>query len=247
MIKNHDNSKSENISLNIKLDETLKLSLADLARFTNSPSFTAKMQVAFGENFLVGANDFQKDWTMPEIEIRDSAEIGGANGAYAGGTNTIYIGREFLESNSADAARGVLLEEMGHAVDWQWGDTDAPGDEGAIFSALVRGESLDEGRLSRLKVEDDTATVVLDGVERAIERNVPIHPDDYAALKAFYESTDGDNWDYNDGWDFNNPTVDAAAVNEWYGVTVDTTTGRVTKLDLLYNNLEGPYHRNWGI
>ncbi len=70
-------------------------------------------------------------------------------------------------------------------------------------------------------------------------QNVPIHPDDYAALKAFYESTDGDNWNDNDGWDFNNPTVDAAVVNKWYGVTVDTATGRVTNLDLFYNNLRG--------
>ncbi len=68
---------------------------------------------------------------------------------------------------------------------------------------------------------------------------MPIHPDDYAALKALYESTDGDNWLLNDGWDFNNPTVDAAVVNEWYGVTVDTATGRVTNLSLWWNNLSG--------
>jgi hypothetical protein len=162
-----NNSFSNSQSLVLKLDEALQLSLGDLARFSNGPDFEAKMRVAFGEDFQVGARDFQQDWRMPQIEVRNGADIAGVNGAYSGATHTIYISREFLESSSVEAVSGVLLEELGHAIDWQWGDTDAPGDEGAIFSALVRGESLDEGRLSRLKVEDDDATVVLDGVERA--------------------------------------------------------------------------------
>jgi len=175
MTDNNSSSKSQSLSLEAKLDRTLGQSLEDLTEFTNGPDFTAKMQVAFGEDFLVGANDFQQDWTVPQIEIRDGAEIAGANGAYAGATHTIYMSREFLDSSSADAASSVLLEEMGHAIDWQFKDTDAPGDEGAIFSALVRGESLDEGRLSRLKVEDDSATVVLDGelVEIELDWELP--------------------------------------------------------------------------
>ncbi len=53
-----------------------------------------------------------------------------------------------------------------------------------------------------------------------------------AALKDFYEATDGDNWANNAGW------LSDVPVGEWHGVTVDDD-GRVTQLRLRENNLGG--------
>ena len=50
---------------------------------------------------------------------------------------------------------------------------------------------------------------------------------------ALYEVTDGANWDNNTNW------LSDAPLGAWYGVTTDTA-GRVTKLSLIENNLEGP-------
>jgi hypothetical protein len=55
---------------------------------------------------------------------------------------------------------------------------------------------------------------------------------DYTALQAFYNSTNGDNWTFNEGWlDTNVP------LSEWVGVT--TSNGRVTEIGLTNNNLTG--------
>ena len=43
--------------------------------------------------------------------------------------------------------------------------SDAAGDEGAVFSGLVRGKSFTEEQLPLLKAENDKATVIIDGEE----------------------------------------------------------------------------------
>ena len=56
-------------------------------------------------------------------------------------------------------------EEYGHFIDAQLNAVnavDAPGDEGAIFSALVQGKNLSIGQFSVLKAEDDSATFFRD-------------------------------------------------------------------------------------
>ena len=45
-----------------------------------------------------------------------------------------------------------------------------PGDEGAIFAALVQGESLDSGTLQALKAEDDHATITVNGEVIQVEQ-----------------------------------------------------------------------------
>ncbi|RUT03993.1 hypothetical protein DSM106972_049070 [Dulcicalothrix desertica PCC 7102] len=109
---------------------------------------------------------------LPTIEIRPAAEMNGANGAFAKATNNIYLSWEYITQNTSypQAITNVLLEEIGHFVDAQINALDSPGDEGAIFSALVRGETLDEGRLQQLKAENDTATITLDGQVIEIEQ-----------------------------------------------------------------------------
>ena len=54
---------------------------------------------------------------------------------------------------------------------------------------------------------------------------------EYEALKALYNSTQGDNWDDNYLWLSNEP------VSYWYGIT--TQGAHITKIDLSLNNLKG--------
>ncbi len=111
--------------------------------------------------------------------------------------------------------------------------TDSPGDEGAIFSALVRGNDLTETELQQLKAEDDGAIALLDGEERAIEMNSTggVIQSDYDALVAFYNSANGDGWRNNGNW------LTDADVSEWAGVTVEGD--RVIQINLTENNLVG--------
>ena len=55
---------------------------------------------------------------------------------------------------------------------------------------------------------------------------------DRDALYALYNSTDGSNWTTNTNW------VSDAPLNDWYGVTT-STEGKVTKIELEGNNLNG--------
>ena len=63
-----------------------------------------------------------------------------------------------------------------------------------------------------------------------------VHPDDYIALVALYNSTDGDNWNNNTGWDITQNPATNTVSNSWYGVNV--SINRVKSLQLHYNNLK---------
>ena len=148
-----------------------------LQQFAQRPDFREKMVLAFDTS----PADLQSAWAngvviVPEIEIRSSSEINGANGAFAGATNTIYLAQEFLSANAnnLDAVVGVLLEEYGHFLDYSINQTDSPGDEGAIFAALVQGESLSDAELAQLKVEEDYGLINLKGQIIRVEQNTAI-------------------------------------------------------------------------
>lgn len=109
---------------------------------------------------------------FPGIEIVSSTAIDGAQGAYAEKTNQIYLSQEFLIENQhdPDAVESVLLEELGHSFSAQINSQDVPGDEGAIFSHLIRQEAIAPEILAALKAEDDTVTVNLNGESIQIEQ-----------------------------------------------------------------------------
>ncbi|NJO63310.1 MAG: DUF11 domain-containing protein [Richelia sp. RM2_1_2] len=167
-------------SLNVATENILKTALetvqGDLQIFADDSDFTGKMQLAFGD--WINIIDLQKAWrsgdfsSFPLIEILPANEINQANGAFAAATNTIYLAQEFLSQNveNPDAIIDVLLEEIGHSVDALLNASDSPGDEGAIFSALVQREILDGYQLEQLKAEDDTAIASLDGQLIEIEQ-----------------------------------------------------------------------------
>jgi Ca2+-binding RTX toxin-like protein len=98
--------------------------------------------------------------------------LGTANGAYAISTNKIYLSDTFVETASQQSLEAVILEEFGHFVDAQVNQTDTAGDEGELFSAIVRSVNLSAAELSRIKTENDHAVVMIDGQAMAIEQNL---------------------------------------------------------------------------
>lgn len=146
-----------------------------LTEFSSDARFESQIRSVFG-------NDIETDIVrnllqnvvegedIPTIAILPAAEINGANGTFAAENNTIYLAQEYLESNDSENVSNLLLEELGHYIDWRLNETDSPEDEGAIFSALVRGENLSKLRLQQLKAEDDFAITAVDGEEIAIEQ-----------------------------------------------------------------------------
>ena len=173
------NSSLPDSSVDLLTGQAMSEVYGDLSKFAAAPDFVAKMNLAFGENWdAAGAKALAEGWfngdfsDIPSVKVVSSAEIGGANGAFAEATDTIYLSKEFLAGNAANpaAVADVLLEEIGHSVDARLNVTDAPGDEGAIFAAVVQGKELSEGELQGLKSEDDRATIYLNGKEIQVEK-----------------------------------------------------------------------------
>ncbi|MBS9390989.1 MAG: cadherin domain-containing protein [Dolichospermum sp. WA123] len=156
--------------------EQVRLYLKD---FANNQQFTANMRLAFGDTFdteaalsLGNAWKNQDFSIIPAIALLSSAELNGANGAFAATTNTIYLSQEFVVNHQENVTSitNVILEELGHWIDSQINTTDSVGDEGAIFAALVQRESLSNEDLQLLRAEDDHAVIILNGQSIAIEQ-----------------------------------------------------------------------------
>jgi hypothetical protein len=176
-----ENSLSIDSEILLSLEQSLLLVQKQLQAFASDSEFSQKMKLAFGEG--VEVEPLHKAWLagdfsiFPQIEIRHANEINGAYGAFAVATNKIYLSKEFIRENgdNVTAIASVVLEEIGHKVDFLLNTEDSAGDEGNIFARLVRGEKLTEAELTALKQEDDSATVVVDGqaikIEQAFEIN----------------------------------------------------------------------------
>ncbi len=161
------------------LNSAISSSQELLTQYSLSENLLADLTTAFGTEYnSEAAQELITQWqtgefgAFPEIEIRSANEINGANGAYSADTNKIYISEEYLQANANDvrAVSDLILEEYGHFVDASINSVDSAGDEGAIFSGLVQGESFTEGELQQLQLENDKAVITLDGQEIAIEQ-----------------------------------------------------------------------------
>ena len=144
--------ESLNYSLNIAYDY-----LNNWAARLESKDLLARI---FGDNFNQDLADILlQNWQeknfvdFPEIKIVSKSEINSANGAYAKESKTIYLTEELLLQGNNELIAAVILEEYGHHLDTLLNQTDAPGDEGAIFSSLVRGETIYPEQLQTIKIE----------------------------------------------------------------------------------------------
>ena len=160
----------------LKLQSANAIATEKLEKFLVNTDFENQIELAFGNNIEVNAakeliQNLIARKNVPAIETLSADKIDGANGAFAAENNTIYLAQEYLEKSNLEEISALLLEEWGHYLDWQSNVKDSPGDEGAIFSALVRGESLSDNELSLLRNENDTSIALLDEKKILIEQN----------------------------------------------------------------------------
>lgn len=173
----NSNSSLSDSDVDVLIGQAMSEVHGDLSKFAAQANFVDGINLAFGENWdAAGAKALAEEWykgdfgDIPPVKVVSSAEIGGANGAFAAATDTIYLSRELLAGGNLEAVADVLLEEVGHSVDARLNVTDSPGDEGAIFAAVLQGKVLSEGELQGLRSEDDSGTVLFNGQTISIEK-----------------------------------------------------------------------------
>lgn len=156
------------------LEQALKFTQEQLKKFTNILDFDTKMDLAFGNTRNIETSrTLVKKWAdgnftdLAPIKIVPSSDIYGANGSFSPGYNTIYLSQEYLTQNASNiqAISSVLLDEIGHSIDWQINELDSPGDEGEIFANFVQNLSLDDQKLKTLKAQNDLISVDLSQLE----------------------------------------------------------------------------------
>jgi hypothetical protein len=137
--------------------------------FAADPLFAEQFELVFGKS--ISSSAFRAALaSLPQFEVRSDQDLAGALGAFSAQTGKIYL-TESLVNGDPGQLNAVLLEEIGHYLDFYFnGAIDSAGDEGDIFSRLVRGNSIDAVTLQALKVENDHATITLDGQSIEVEQ-----------------------------------------------------------------------------
>lgn len=163
-------------NLGLVLEKSLSLSRDRLQKFASNAEFRPQLAAAFGE----GANldSLQSDWLAGDFSILvgmtilPSAELGGAKGAYSADTDRIYLSQEFIQANqdNPEVLAGVLLEEAGHRIDARFNPQDSAGDEGKIFSRIVRTILTSDTQLQQLHAEYRGIVTIPDGWQIGVEQ-----------------------------------------------------------------------------
>jgi hypothetical protein len=144
------------------------------ATMGNSAAYNALLLAVFGPQSSDATTALQSSLSGTglgiSLEILAGASLSGIHGAYtcaaADGVPRIYLNAAWLQIATADEIEAVLLEELGHAIDHQLnGAQDTPGDEGEIFSALLRGTTPTSSAFS----ESDQRLISIHGVAVAVE------------------------------------------------------------------------------
>jgi hypothetical protein len=182
------------LSAGSALEQALQLvekRLSTWASSSNTDAYNALLLEVFGAKSSEATADLQAilSGTGLEIslEILDGGTLSGINGAYTSADPTgadpsgadpssaerIYLNAAWLHTATAAAIEAVLLEEIGHAIDHNLnGPADTAGDEGEIFSALLRGTTAATTAL----LENDEHLIALHGVAVAVEASAATAP-----------------------------------------------------------------------
>ena len=106
-----------------------------LDNFSSKVNFEEQMNLAFGESYdvskadaLIGTWQNEHAGFLPQIKIVSESKINGANGAFAGETQTIYLAQEFVEDNvgNVGAIAPIILEEYAYYFDGEVNSFDTP-------------------------------------------------------------------------------------------------------------------------
>ena len=125
-----------------------------LRDWANSPQAEKDLEAVFGQRIdwatayrHVGGLQRGDISNLPPVKILPSESMPGLWGGYSRDLRLVFLSADCPEKLVVP----VLLEEIGHFFDQEFCKEETPGDEGALFSALVLGNALN----SR-EAEDDT-------------------------------------------------------------------------------------------
>ncbi|MFB2818399.1 Calx-beta domain-containing protein, partial [Umezakia ovalisporum] len=139
-----------------------------LTAFAAQESLGEKLALVFGVE-ITSTRFLEAVANLPEIEVYPDTELQGASGAFSGQTGKIYLSESIVNGESRPLIK-VLLEEIGHYLDFLFNGADTPGDEGAIFAAVVLGETWNDENWKSLRAEDDSQILLLGGEVVEVEQ-----------------------------------------------------------------------------
>ncbi len=194
--KDNHNSKLSTDIENLKQSFQSSFTLAA----KDKEGFYALLDQAFGSNYDRDAAEnirqaaLKEDFSwLPKTTILDSNVFSAAHldgrdieggvflGAFDKSENSILINNSVLSNKGL--ANSIYAEEVGHALDNILNHgADAKGDEGAIFSKLLSGETLTSNQLKSLQSENDHGVVGGREVEFALNEN-PRHEKIYYQIR----------------------------------------------------------------
>ena len=154
-----------------KLFHTLKAIEEEIYKLKSAEEDWKKLiQDAFGTYIDISLSN------IDIIQI-DNDDIRGLRGAYHKGSTSqaesIFLNSEWVNQAEIEELKEVLFEEIGHAIDQRInGCNDSDGDEGAIFSALIRGVNIPVKELN----EKDHRFIVANGELIKVEASSPSSP-----------------------------------------------------------------------
>lgn len=155
------------------------LAVNQIQDFLNRPDRFEQFKIAFGQDLDRAMIDrVISDWQtsgykIPNIEIASSLILGKADGGFDTANNKIYLSGNLIGLGSSAKIVSVIIEEIGHYLDSKIHfNGDATGDEGEIFSKLVRGIYISDSEYVTLIHEDDRATIILNSSSVNIEQSV---------------------------------------------------------------------------
>jgi hypothetical protein len=159
------------------LQQALRSVTNELIFLAASERFDSVFAEAFGVNYSKAAAHAIQDQLkrgdlsqLARVEVISAAELENARAVYASLNSTIYLSDHFLAEASSTELQAVLLEELGHAIDARVNAKDPQGDEGEMFSLLVRDITPTPKDLSRIMQEDDRRTLSIHGSELVVEQ-----------------------------------------------------------------------------
>jgi pimeloyl-ACP methyl ester carboxylesterase len=226
LLGGQSNSGQSAPDLNVVLATGLQSAISQLQDFLTDPDFANKITTAFGEAVNLDAakaliQELANAQSLPTIKMANLDELAGNQGAYDALTNTAYISQEFLlqYANNPENIASVLLEEIGHSIDSRINAVDAPGDEGSIFSQLVRGNNLSAEDLSKWKTEDDMTTLTIG------DSNISVELSKQWDLWIY-------NWNNFRGW--NNPDSSTVVSGSGNGINLNWGTDSADRFSQVY-------------
>jgi hypothetical protein len=145
------------------------------AKAGNKEEFDAFMHQVYGDKYDKNLAEQYRQQALrgdfsflPDVKFVDAATLQGGKGAYNEAEGVVYINRDLLTSNPAQAEQ-VFVEEAGAHLDAKLNTVDTQGDEGEMFRRVLSGEHLSARQIEAIRNDDDHGTITVDGKKVEVE------------------------------------------------------------------------------